>query len=393
MPDLVVPALGESITEAIVAKWLKKPGDAVAADEPVVDLETDKVSVQLPSPTAGVLTEQKFAEGTTVKVGQVIGSIQAGAAAAKPAPAPKAAAPAPAPVAAAPPAPAPAPVASAPAVAAAPDHLTPSQRKHYRETGTLPNGNGNGATAGAPTAASFERAPVRDDEELVAMTPLRRTIAERLVQAQHTAAMLTTFNEVDLSHVMALRTRFQDEFTKKHGVKLGFMSFFARAVVESLKAYPGLNAELRGTDIIYKKHYDIGIAVGSGKGLVVPVIRAVDTLSFADIEKKIAELGTRARDNKLTLPELQGGTFTITNGGIYGSMMSTPILNFPQTGILGMHNIIKRPIVVDDQIVIRPMMYIAMSYDHRVVDGREAVQFLVGVKERLENPERLLLSL
>jgi 2-oxoglutarate dehydrogenase E2 component (dihydrolipoamide succinyltransferase) len=240
--------------------------------------------------------------------------------------------------------------------------------------------------AQAPTA-------VRADEEIVAMTPLRKTIAERLVQAQRTAAILTTFNEADMSEVMALRSRYQEEFTAKHGVKLGFMSFFVKAAVAALKDWPGLNAEIRGSDILYKKHYDIGIAVGSGKGLVVPVVKHADALSFAELEKKISEFGQRAKDGKLTLDELQGGTFTISNGGVYGSMMSTPLLNFPQTGILGMHNIVKRAVVVDDAVVIRPMMYLAVSYDHRVVDGREAVQFLVGIKQRIEAPEKLLFSL
>jgi 2-oxoglutarate dehydrogenase E2 component (dihydrolipoamide succinyltransferase) len=247
----------------------------------------------------------------------------------------------------------------------------------------------------APASAPASYPPFAADEpvEIVAMTPLRRRIAERLVEAQHTAAILTTFNEADMSAVQALRARYQDAFVAKHQIKLGFMSFFARAVVDALKQFPGVNAEVRGHDIVYKKHYHLGIAVGSGRGLVVPVLRHVDRLSLAEIEKGIAALAARAKENKLTLDELQGGTFTITNGGIYGSMMSTPLLNMPQTGILGMHNIIKRPIAVGDQIAIRPMMYLALSYDHRVVDGREAVQFLVGVKERIESPERLMLDL
>ena len=404
--DLIVPKIGESITEAVVAKWLKNVGESVAIDEPVVALDTDKVSMDVPSPTAGVLTEQRFAAGATVKIGEVLGAIDAAAspvAAARPvavksvgpaaaavvAARPAAPVAAPSPVAAQVVVPAPAAVAAA-ASASIAAHLTPAQRQKVRD-GEPVAAPSHAAAAAVPAAVVYP--PPAPDEELVAMTPLRKTLARRLVEAQHTAAILTTFNEVDLHAVMGLRARFQDDFTKKHGVKLGFMSFFARACVESLRDYPGLNAEVRGTDILYKKHYDFGIAVGGGKGLVVPVVRHIDTLSFAEIEKSIADLGARAKDGKLTLNDLAGGTFTITNGGIYGSMMSTPLLNMPQTGILGMHNIVKRPVVVDDQIVVRPMMYLALSYDHRVVDGREAVQFLVGVKQRLEAPERLLFSI
>lgn len=404
--QLVVPALGESITEAVVAKWLKNVGEFVAADEPVADLETDKVTVSLPSPVAGVLTEQKAALGATVKVGEVIGTMTPGdapQAAAAPkaaeakAPAPEAKAPAaetkaPAAAAKAPEAKAPAaaPKAATPTPAAAPANghggeiprsktLPPSVRKALREGGTL--------AALGPSALD------EHPEEVVAMSPLRKRIAERLVEAQHTAAILTTFNEVDMTAVMDLRARFQDDFVKRHGVKLGFMSFFVKACVEACKLWPGVNAEMRGTDIVYKKHYDFGIAVGGGKGLVVPVLRNCDELDFAGVEKGIAELATKAKENKLTLPELSGGTFSITNGGIYGSMLSTPLLNMPQTGILGMHNIVKRAVVIGDEIKVRPMMFVALSYDHRVVDGREAVSFLVAVKERLENPDRLLLSL
>jgi len=372
--DLVVPALGESISEAVIARWLKKIGEATAANEPVVALDTDKVSVELPAPAAGVLVEQRFAEGATVKVGEVIGRID-GVPGRKPA----------AQVTAGP---APTPAATAPAA------LTPAQRRALREGQQAPAAAPAPAPASAPAPAPAPaRAPAGAREEVVPMTPLRRTIAERLVQAQHTAAILTTFNEVDLSAVMALRARHQEAFVAKHGVKLGFMSFFVKAAVASLVDFPGLNAEVRGADIVYKRHYDLGIAVGSGRGLVVPVLRDADQRSFAEIEREIGALAQKARDGKLTLDDLAGGTFTISNGGIYGSMMSTPLLNFPQTGILGMHNIVKRAVVVADAVEIRPMMYVALSYDHRVVDGREAVGFLIGVKERIEQPDRLLFAL
>jgi 2-oxoglutarate dehydrogenase E2 component (dihydrolipoamide succinyltransferase) len=404
--ELVVPKLGESISEAIISKWLKRVGEPIAVDEPVVDLETDKVSVALPSPTAGVLTEQRFQEGATVKVGEVIGSIAPGpevpvskkAEAATP-PVPKPAPPAPSPT---PTPPAPVALSSAPSATAhlepratlpQPSHPSPTARKALRE--------GAEPISIAPTAAPAARAPAAPPaptiagpaEEVVAMTPMRKRIAERLIEAQHTAAILTTFNEVDMSEVLSLRAKYQDAFVARHGIKLGFMSFFVRACAEALKLYPGVNAEVRGTDILYKHHYDFGIAVGSGRGLVVPVVRNVDQLSMAGIEKRIAELAAKAKDGRLTLEDLSGGTFSITNGGIYGSMMSTPLLNMPQTGILGMHNIIKRPVAVGDAIALRPMMYLALSYDHRVVDGREAVQFLVGVKERIEAPERLMLEI
>jgi 2-oxoglutarate dehydrogenase E2 component (dihydrolipoamide succinyltransferase) len=383
--ELKIPALGESISEAVIGKWLKNIGEAVAVDEPVVDLETDKVAVQLPSPSAGVLTEQRFPQGATVKVGDIIGAIDPnGAATVKAAP-PKVETPK-----AEPPkvveAAKPAPVVHAEssnggrATMPQPSHPSPTVRKAIRE----------GASAGGDGAPVIRGERAAD--EVVAMSPLRKRIAERLVEAQHTAAILTTFNEVDMSAIMALRAKYQDEFVAQHGIKLGFMSFFVRACVESLKHWPGLNAELRGTDIVYKKSYHFGIAVGSGRGLVVPVVRDVDQLSLAEIEKEIGRLAGRAKENKLTLDDLSGGTFSITNGGIYGSMMSTPLLNMPQTGILGMHNIVKRPMVVGDEVKVRPMMYVALSYDHRVVDGREAVSFLVGVKERLEAPERMLLA-
>jgi 2-oxoglutarate dehydrogenase E2 component (dihydrolipoamide succinyltransferase) len=402
--DLVVPKLGESITEAVIAKWLKQVGEPIQADEPVVDLETDKVSIALPAPASGVLQEQKFAAGTTVKIGDVIGiiapgpevSIKPAADAAPPPPTVKQPTTAPpekivshtAPsshaASSAPPAPA-APTAASNGGETPHRTLPPSLRKALRE-----------GHAVEPQRAHKEEAPHKPAgprEEAVALSPLRKRIAQRLVEAQHTAAILTTFNEVDMSAVMALRARFQDDFTKKHGIKLGFMSFFVKACVEALKEWPGLNAELRGSEVIYKKHYDFGIAVGSGRGLVVPVLRDVDARSMASIEKEIARLAERAKTNQLTLDELSGGTFSITNGGIYGSMMSTPLLNMPQTGILGMHNIIKRPIGVGDEIALRPMMYLALSYDHRVVDGREAVSFVVGIKQRIESPDRLLLEI
>jgi 2-oxoglutarate dehydrogenase E2 component (dihydrolipoamide succinyltransferase) len=389
--DLVVPKLGESITEAIIAKWLKNVGEGVAADEPLVELETDKVSVAVPAPAAGVLSEQRVKVGDTVLIGAVLGAVTPGAAPAKAAaktapaaaPAPTAAPPTPAPVHVAPPA----PVSNGDQAVPHSKTLPPSVRKAIREGAvTTESYHAPVARSAAPLT------PLDPRDQVVAMTPLRKRIAERLVEAQHTAAILTTFNEVDMTEIMTLRARFQDDFVKKHGLKLGFMSFFVKACVESCRLFPGLNAEVRGTDIVYKKHYDFGIAVGGGKGLVVPVVRDVDRLSFSQIEKEIGRLAERAKSNQLTLEELQGGTFSISNGGIYGSMMSTPLLNMPQTGILGMHNIVKRPIAVGDEISLRPMMYVALSYDHRVVDGREAVQFLVGVKERLEHPERLLLE-
>ncbi|MEO6954008.1 MAG: 2-oxoglutarate dehydrogenase complex dihydrolipoyllysine-residue succinyltransferase [Polyangia bacterium] len=384
--DLVVPKLGESITEAIVSKWLKNVGDAVAIDEPLVELETDKVSVAVPAPAAGVLTAQRAAVGETVNIGAVIGAVDENA---KAAAAPKAAEAKPAPQPAAP-----APKPAAPVSTTNGSHATSEVPRSKTLPPSVRQAIRDGASqVDAPRAkAPITYGPLDPRDEVVAMTPLRRRIAERLVEAQQSAAILTTFNEVDMTEAMSLRARFQDDFVKKHGLKLGFMSFFVKACVESAKLYPGVNAEVQGTNIIYKKHYDFGIAVGGGKGLVVPVVRNVDQRGFADIEKEIGRLAERAKKNQLTLEEMQGGTFSISNGGIYGSMMSTPLLNMPQTGILGMHNIMKRPIAVGDEIKLRPMMYIALSYDHRVVDGREAVQFLVGVKERIENPERLLLE-
>ncbi|HUJ58398.1 MAG TPA: 2-oxoglutarate dehydrogenase complex dihydrolipoyllysine-residue succinyltransferase [Kofleriaceae bacterium] len=393
MADLVVPPLGESITEAVVAKWLKRAGEAVAVDEPVAELETDKITVQLPSPVAGVIKEQRAKEGATVKVGEIVGVVEAGAAKAAPvaAPAHAQAKPAPAPAQATPAA-APAKGNGEPLDRDALLKLTPSQRVHAREVGSIPRPSAPAAPAPGGPGDGERLAQVDPRDEVVAMSPLRKRVAERLVQAQHEAASLTTFNEVDMTAVMAMRAKYKDSFEKAHGAKLGFMSFFVKACVAACKLYPGVNAEVIGGAIVYKKHYDFGIAVSTPKGLVVPVLRDCDTRSFAEVERGIAELAERARTGKLGLADLQGGTFSITNGGIYGSMMSTPLLNYPQTGILGMHNIVKRAVVVGDDIAVRPMMYVALSYDHRVVDGREAVSFLVAVKERLEAPERLLVE-
>lgn len=409
MADINTPALGESVTEATVARWTKKVGEAVKKDEILVELETDKVSLEVASPADGVLSAIGAAEGATVVPGTVLGVVtEGGAATAAPA-APKAAeAPKPAPAPAAAPAPAPAPVAAA-APTAAP--VSPAPARIAAETGLdLSKVAGTGkdgrvtkgdalaaleARASAPAPAAAPAAPraLHDREERVKMTRLRQTIARRLKEAQNTAAMLTTFNEVDMSAVMALRAQYKDVFEKRHGVKLGFMSFFTKAVVAALKAIPDVNAEIDGQDIIYKNHYDIGVAVGTDKGLVVPVVRDADVLNLAEIEKTIGDLGKKARTGGLAIEDMQGGTFTITNGGIYGSLMSTPILNAPQSGILGMHAIKERPMVVNGKIEIRPMMYLALSYDHRVVDGAGAVTFLVKVKEALEDPQRLLLDL
>jgi 2-oxoglutarate dehydrogenase E2 component (dihydrolipoamide succinyltransferase) len=403
------------VTEATIGRWFKKAGDAVAVDEPLVELETDKVTIEVPAPSAGVLGEISAKDGETVAVGALLGQINDGAAgAAKPAAAPaKAAAPA------APP-PAAAPVAAAPPKAAPVDApLAPSVRKLSAESGidaaTVPGSGKDGRVtkgdmlaaiekaASAPTpvnqpaAAVQVRAPSPADdaarEERVKMTRLRQTIARRLKDVQNTAAMLTTFNEVDMSHIMAMRAQYKDVFEKKHGSKLGFMGFFTKACVQALKDIPAANAEIDGTDLIYKNYYHIGVAVGTDKGLVVPVVRDCDHKSISDIEKSIADFGRRARDGQLKIDEMQGGTFTITNGGIYGSLMSTPILNAPQSGILGMHKIQDRPVVVAGKVEIRPMMYLALSYDHRVIDGKEAVTFLVRVKESLEDPARLVLDL
>lgn len=413
MTEIRVPTLGESVTEATIGRWFKKAGDAVAVDEPLVELETDKVTIEVPAPSAGTLSEIIAADGTTVAVGALLGQITDGVGAAKPAAAPARPAAAPAPAAAAP---APAPAAKAPPADAP---LAPSVRKLSAETGvdasTVPGSGKDGRVTKGDMLAAIERAasaptPVNqpaaavqvrapspaDDaarEERVKMTRLRQTIARRLKDVQNTAAMLTTFNEVDMTNVMALRAHYKDAFEKKHGSKLGFMGFFTKAVVQGLKDIPAVNAEIDGTDLIYKNYYHIGVAVGTDKGLVVPVVRDCDHKSIADIEKGIADFGRRARDGQLKIDEMQGGTFTITNGGIYGSLMSTPILNAPQSGILGMHKIQERPMVVGGKIEVRPMMYLALSYDHRVIDGKEAVTFLVRVKESLEDPARLVLDL
>jgi 2-oxoglutarate dehydrogenase E2 component (dihydrolipoamide succinyltransferase) len=400
MTNIVVPTLGESVSSATVARWLKKAGDAVAADEPLVELETDKVTVEVNAPVAGVISAIAADTGAEVLPGAVLGSIEAGAAAAaKPAAAP---APAPAPKAAA-----------APAPAAASAHAPlPAAAKMIAETGVSAAAIGAGtgkdgritkgdvlaylaqpAAAPAPAPAARASRPPEAGEERVKMTRLRATIARRLKEAQNTAAMLTTFNEVDMSAAMALRSEYRDAFEKRHGVKLGFMSFFVKACIAALKEFPAVNAEIDGDEIVYKNFVHMGIAVGGPSGLVVPVLRNADTLGFAEIEKRIGEFGKRARDGALKLDELAGGSFTITNGGIYGSLMSTPILNPPQSGILGMHKIQDRPMAVAGKIEIRPMMYIALSYDHRIVDGKEAVSFLVRVKESVEDPRRLMLDI
>jgi len=399
--DIRVPTLGESVTEATIGRWFKKAGDAVSVDEPLVELETDKVTVEVPSPAAGVLSEIKVKNGETVAVGALLGSISEGAGGAKAAPkaeAPKAA-PAAAPKAAAP---APAKVSS--------DQQAPSVRRIAAESGVNPaavpgsgkdgrvtKGDMLAAIAAGTSAPAIARAPSSPQdaprEERVRMTKLRQTIARRLKDAQNTAAMLTTFNDVDMSGVMSMRAHYKEAFEKKHGVKLGFMGFFVKACIQALKEIPAVNAEIDGDELVYKNYYHVGVAVGTEKGLVVPVVRDADRLSIADIEKTIADFGRRARDGHLSIDELQGGTFTISNGGIYGSLMSTPILNAPQSGILGMHRIEERPVAVKGQVVIKPMMYLALSYDHRIVDGREAVTFLVRVKENLEDPGRLVLDL
>jgi 2-oxoglutarate dehydrogenase E2 component (dihydrolipoamide succinyltransferase) len=421
MAEIRVPALGESVTEATIGKWFKKPGEAVAVDEPLVELETDKVTIEVPAPAAGVLADIAAKDGDTVAVGAVLGQIKEGAGA--PGGAAVKAAPAAAPSAPPPSPPQSAPVAApkpAPATAKPPEApLAPSVRRLAAESGVdaasvAGSGKDGRITKGdmlaaieraaaaptpvAATAAAVQmRAPAPPDdaarEERVRMTRLRQTIARRLKDAQNTAAMLTTFNEVDMGHIMALRTQYRDLFEKKHGVKLGFMGFFVRACVQALKEIPAVNAEIDGADIVYKNYYHIGIAVGTERGLVVPVVRDSDAKSLGEIEKAIADFGRRARDGSLKIEEMQGGTFTITNGGIYGSLMSTPILNAPQSGILGMHKIQERPMVVAGKIEVRPMMYLALSYDHRLVDGREAVTFLVRVKECLEDPARLVLDL
>jgi 2-oxoglutarate dehydrogenase E2 component (dihydrolipoamide succinyltransferase) len=436
---LRIPALGESILEAMVGKWKRAEGETVKIDEPIVEVESDKATVEVPSPGTGVLRRIVHRTGETVPVGEVIAEIEAGAEAAA---APPAAAPASAPASSPPPRPivepptAPAPVAATPrngeagingagaqgragdghAVKASPAMRRLMAEKDLAPADVQPTGPAGrveredieravqarqgGAPAPRP-AAPAPSAPLyvppsapadARRERPVPMTPLRRTVARRLLEAQNTAAILTTFNEINMAEVMTLRERYQEQFTKRHGIKLGFMSFFVKAAVDALKAFPIVNAEVRGNDIVYKDYYDIGVAVGGGKGLVVPVVRNADRLSLAEVERAIADLATKAKENRITLPELEGGTFTISNGGIYGSMLSTPILNPPQSGILGLHAIQKRPVAVGEAIALRPMMYVALSYDHRIVDGREAVQFLVRIKECIEDPERILIE-
>jgi len=401
MTDVMVPALGESVSEATVSTWFKKVGDTVKQDEMLCELETDKVSVEVPSPVAGVLTEILAPEGTTVDAKARLAIVAEGAAGAAPAaPAAKVEAPK------APPAPAAKDVENAPAAKKAmaeaglsADQVQGSGRdgRVMKEDVARAAAAVSAAASAQPAPAAIPRAPVPADdaarEERVKMTRLRATIARRLKDAQNTAAMLTTYNEVDMSGIMELRNTYKDAFEKKHGVKMGFMSFFVKACTHALKEVPEVNAEIDGQDIVYKNYVHMGVAVGTPNGLVVPVVRDADQMGFAAIEKKISELGVRARDGKLSMAEMQGGSFTISNGGVYGSLMSSPILNPPQSGILGMHKIQDRPVVVNGQIVIRPMMYLALSYDHRIVDGKGAVTFLVRVKEALEDPRRLLMDL
>ncbi len=385
--EIRVPALGESVTEATIAKWFKSVGDAIKADEPMVELETDKVTVEVPAPASGKLLFIDAAPGSTVKVGALLGSIEEGAAGAVSKPAPIAPAPA---------KPAVAPLSPAVRKIVTENKLEPASIVATGRDGRLTKGDviehlekPSPILPPSPPATPL----VSGQEERVKMSRLRLTIARRLKEAQNNAAMLTTFNEVDMTAIMALRTQFKDIFEKKHGVKLGFMSFFVRAIIQALKDVPAVNAEIDGEDIVYKNYYNIGVAVGTDKGLVVPVVRNADRLSFAEIEKTIADYGKKARDGHLQIADMQGGTFTISNGGVYGSLMSMPILNAPQSGILGMHKIQERPVAVNGQVVIRSMMYLALSYDHRIVDGKEAVTFLVRVKEGLEDPQRALLDL
>jgi len=407
MTDIVVPTLGESVSEATVAKWLKKAGDAVKKDETLVELETDKVSVEVSAPEAGVLSEVVAAEGASVRIGALLGRLGGAEAQAKSS-APKAEPATPKP-------PSPPPAAERVTVNSGSKQAPPSVQRLAAENqvdvSSFAGSGKDGRVTKADALAIIENRStqatqresnahpplsarvVGEREERVPMTRLRRTIARRLKEAQNTAAMLTTFNEADMSAIMAARSKYKDVFERRHGVKLGFMSFFVKACIAALKEIPNVNAEIDGDDIIYKNFYDIGIAVGTDRGLVVPVVRDADHKSMAEVEKEIGELGVKARDGHLKLEDLQGATFTISNGGVYGSLMSTPILNAPQSGILGMHKIQERPVVIDRQVVVRPMMYLALSYDHRIVDGKEAVTFLVRVKEGLEDPERMLLDL
>ncbi|MGQ2800118.1 2-oxoglutarate dehydrogenase complex dihydrolipoyllysine-residue succinyltransferase [Leptospira santarosai] len=412
--EIKVPEMGESITEATIANWVKKEGDAVKQDEILLELETDKATMEVPAPSSGVLQKIHKKAGDTVKVKEIIGLIDSTATA----PLPSSSSPATTSTAQ---------TAQAPNNGSINDTLPPAVRKLIDDNGlnassisgsgkngqitkedvlkAIESKTSNAAPAAVPVAAKAAPSPEipkaipaarRTDlprENSVPMTRLRKVIAERLVSAQHNAAILTTFNEVDMSYVMELRNRYKDKFKETHNVGLGFMSFFTKAAIHALKTIPAINAEIRGNDIVYKNFYDIGVAVGGPKGLVVPIVRDADLLTFAGIEQEIGRLANRVKDGKIELSEMEGGTFTISNGGIYGSMMSTPILNPPQSGILGLHNIVKRAVVVNDQIVIRPMMYLALSYDHRIVDGKEAVTFLVKVKEAIEDPARLLLEL
>lgn len=393
MVELTIPRIGESISTVFISRWLKKPGDAIAAGEAVVELDSDKASMEVPSPTSGVLREHLVAEGAEVPIGAVVARIEEGAVAAS----------------------APAPAAK-PATADDEVRAGPAARQEAHRMGVDLNAVQGTGPRGRVTTEDVRRVPpivmpaptpaVRSEAvalpprtppspdriERVPMTPLRRTIARRLVEAQQTAAMLTTFNEIDMSRVLAIRKQYQDKFVEKHKVKLGFMSFFVKAVIEALKEFPAVNAEIEGDTIVYKHFYDIGVAVSGPKGLVVPVVRDADRLSFAELEMSIGELANRARDNRLRVEDFEGGTFTISNGGVFGSLMSTPILNPPQVGILGMHAIQERPVGVDGKIELRPMMYVALSYDHRLIDGREAVSFLVRVKQCVEDPQRILLE-
>ena len=412
--DVIVPALGESITEASVGQWLKQPGEAVAADEAIVALETDKVAVEVPSPVAGVMGEQLFQTGDTVTVGALIARIVEGGVPAAAVPVPAAAALVAAAAEPSPPAAAPAPAAESPAYDAISPavrglldtyNLDPASIGGSGKDGRLTKGDvlaaieagtarlKSAATPAPAAVAAAAAAPAERREERVKMTRLRQTIARRLKEAQNSAAMLTTFNDVDMSAVIEARAKYKDMFEKKHGIRLGFMSFFAKAVVLALKDVPSVGAAIEGDEIIYKDYADLGVAVSSPGGLVVPILRNAQAKSFAQIEKDIADFGDRARKGTLKIDELQGGNFTISNGGVFGSLLSTPILNPPQSGVLGLHRVEDRPVVKNGQIVIRPMMYLALSYDHRLIDGREAVTFLVRVKEAIEDPARLLIDL
>jgi len=403
--ELKVPPVGESITEVQIGEWLKAEGDSVSRDETIVKIETDKVTVDLPAPTTGTITQIKAKQGTVAQVGEVIGYMEEGAGTAR-------AKSVPPPVPAAAPPPAAAPAAPAPAAhdndmpkSMPPQgfaRVMPSARRALKERGMQADEVDATGPGGRVLKEDVDRlkekpaakapAPVAQDRQEEVVSPFRKRIAERLVQSQQTAALLTTFNEIDMSAVMALRKEYQESFQEKYGIKLGFMSFFVKAAIDALKLVPAVNGEIRGTDVVYKNYFDIGVAVGGGKGLAVPVIRHADRLSFFEVEKTIADFGKRAKDNKLELSELTGGTFTISNGGIYGSLLSTPIVNPPQSGILGLHAIQDRPVALNGQVVIRPMMYVALTYDHRLIDGREAVTFLKRIKQCIEAPTRMLVE-